>query len=271
MPITKIPLTERRFRDGSGVQYLKDGRVRCQAIAKSKVRKWRAENNDYETPVEEFWPECQCHLAAMPGMFVCNYHGGMAPHMKTARTIIDVMPIDLAGKFATLQDNSDYMDNRENILAITARQWQLLERMQQEAGGEEAWNMVEEALVELRRGDDSKAELLLSSALKSIQQEKDAWAEIYKSSEVIKDLRATQVKTAKELRLMATADQVLSFIRNIQQAIVDGAKQYIDEPKKQASFLQYVSGEIARFANIGPATVSARLESGRREMGRDAE
>ena len=266
-----MPIGERRFREGTGEQYLKDGRVRCQAMAKSKIRVWRATFNDYDTPTEEIWPECQCHLAAIPGGFTCNFHGGLTPRTNRPNTILDVMPLDLAEKMAVLQDSSDYMDNRENILMITARQWELLERMQQEAGGEKAWEMVEEALIELRRGDDSKAEALLSSALRGIEQEKEAWGEIYRSSEVIKDLRSTQVRTAKELRLMATADQVLAFIRNIHQAIIDGAKQYIDEPKKQTSFLQYISGEIERFANISPATVSARLEPGRGEVGRNAE
>jgi len=267
----KMSLSERRFRDGTGVQYLQDGRVRCHSIAKSKVRKWREENNDYETPVEDFWPECQCHLAAIPGSFVCSFHGGLTPHKNRPNSILDVMPMDLAEKMAVMLDSAEYMDSREDILLVKARQWELLEQMQQEAGGPQAWEKVEEALVELRRGDEQKAEALLSSAVKAVHTEREAWDEIYKASEVIKDLRATQVKTAKELRLMATADQVLAFIRNIQQAIIDGAKEYIDEPKKQARFLQYVSGEISRFANLGPATVSARLESGRREVGRDAE
>lgn len=264
-------LSERRFREGTGIQYLKDGRVRCQSVAKARVRRWREEFSDYDTPVEELWPECQCHLAAVPGMFVCSFHGGLSVFKSKPKSILDVMPLDLAEKMAVMLDSSEYMDSREDILLIKARQWELLEQLQQESGGQEAWDRVEEALVELRRGETTKAELLLSSALRAVQTEKEAWGEIYKSSEVIKDLRATQVKTAKELRLMATADQVLAFIRNIQQAIIDGAKEYIDEPKKQARFLQYISGEISRFANISPATVSARLEPGRGDVGRDAE
>lgn len=259
----QLTTTEKRFRDGSGVRFLDNGEVRCQAQSKAQLRKWREVNDDFTTPAENIWPECQCPLGAIPGMFTCHFHGGRTPSKNKPKSIFDVIPLDLGEKLKVLMEHPDYISRREDMLLIKARQWEILEEMQASVGGEEAWGMVSEAVVEIRKGNEVAGLSLLEDALQQSRSKAEAWKEWERSEELLKDLTNTEVKSAKELKLMASADQVAMFINNIYGVIMRGAEKYIDNPLQQSQFIQYIAGEIGRFANVSPAAISFQLGSGR--------
>jgi hypothetical protein len=256
--------SEQRFRSKEGVQYIKSsGRVRCQAVSNSRARKWREEFDDYDTHTADLWPECQCPNPAVDGMFVCKYHGGMTPKKKNApRSLLDVMPVDLAEKFSVLYNNPDYISRKDDILLLQARQWTLIERLEQETGSQEAWDDIHEALVCLNRGDEPSAKFLIEKALESKKAEDKIWDEVRKNSSIIKDLTNTQVRSAKELQAMATAEQVNSLIANIITVIIAGANKYIDDDRHRSTFLSTVSTEVQRFTNTGVAAVVGHLTEG---------
>ena len=261
-----MSVTEKRWREKSGQQYLADGiSVRCQAISKGQARKWRLENDDYETPTDELWPECQCTHGALPGAFVCFWHGGKSKLAQKARGIVDVVPYDLGEKIKILLDDPYYISRREDIALLRARQYELLESLQETLGSEEAWGTVDDALYELMRGNDEIAAEMLKKALQSTKDTKHVWDEMYKLENVLKDMTGTEVKTAKEMRTMATAEQVGRLMSRMYDILMYGAEKYIDNKQQQTAFLQYVARELTGAVNFGAFTVSGELESGSRE------
>jgi hypothetical protein len=265
--MVNISIPEQRFRANSGTRYLENGRIRCHGQSKGKLRKWREKFEDYETPNEDIWPDCQCKEAAIDGQFVCGFHGGLTPMKKNPpRTIADVLPLNLSEKYKTLLANPDYISRKDDILLMVARNWELLEELQKEAGSEEAWGMAHEALVLLNRGEIEKAKDELNQALTHIKDEREIWNEIYRNAGVLQGLTNTQVKTAKELRQMATAEQVGALMNRVFAVISEGIERYIDSSIRQAQFLGYVTGEFQRLANVSPATIIEQLGAGDGEV-----
>lgn len=268
-----MTITEKRFREASGEQYMATGAVRCQAQSKGRLRKWREEFEDYETPAEDIWPECQCNRSAEPGAFACKWHGGATPKKDGSppRSLLDVLPVDLASKFKALAENPAYWSRREDILLMQARVWELMEDLQAVAGSEEAWGMVEEALVALRRGDELSAIELLREATSHHDNRRHIWNEIRSNENVIKELTNTQIRTIKDLKQMATTEQVTALVMNLYEIVANGAKEYIDDPIKQSKFLQQLSRAVARFANLSPQAVGYQIGSGRDPSNGEAE
>lgn len=261
----KLPTTERRFREGTGVRYLIDGRIRCHALSKGALRKYREECNDYDSPAEDLWPECQCNKAAEAGAFACRWHGGMTPKVnsESPRSILDVMPLDLAEKMKMLMDDPQYLNRREDILLLKARVLELLDDLNAAAGGEEAWGYVAEAKVALSKGREEEALMLLEESLKHADKRKEIWSEIRKNELVVKELTNTQVRTAEKLQQMATTEQVMATITSIYEFVLNESKKYIHDATDRSMFYKGLSAAIYRYANLSPETVSRQIESGR--------
>lgn len=256
-------ITEKRWRECSGQQYMSDGlTVRCQAVAKGQVQRWREEHDDRLTPTEELWPECQCTRAAEPGAYVCRWHGGYSPGANQARSIYDVVPLDLGNKLKTLLEDPYYMSRREDIALLRARQWELLEALSENMGGLEAWGTVDDALYELERGKEQEAAQLLREALRQTKETQRSWDEIYKVSNVLKDMTSTEVKTVKEMRSMATAEQVGRLMERILNILTYGAEKYIEDKRQQSSFLQYIAREFVGATNLRALATGEQLEPG---------
>ena len=265
-------ITEERFRKGLGAQFMADNRtVRCQGTSKNQVRRWREENHDYETPTEDLWPDCQCTRGAVPGAFACKWHGGITKSKNPPRSMLDVLPIDLAGKFKTLVDNPSYISRRDEIALIQARNWELMEELDQETGSEESWGMVTEALVQIKRGNHIVAHEILENALKGIHKQTSIWQEIRANSLVLKDLTNTQIRTAEKLQAMATVEQVSALIKNILGAITDGAAKYIDDKGARNQFLLDIAGRVSGLTNAGAFPVITGTSRVSAEVYRDSE
>lgn len=239
-----MSITEQRWIDNSGERYLVDGRIRCQAVSKGKLRKWREEFNDYEIAAEDTWPETQCKNAAEDGYYACRFHGGKSVRKKLPENIFETLPEELAYKMRVLYGNPDYMSRKEDILLIKARQWELLESLNDELPSSEAWGMVEDGLYKIRVGEDIEGIFLIDAALNSVKRQEVVWQEIYKSEGVIKDLTNTQVKTAKELRLMASQEQVMRMLESIYDIMLEKADQFISDETQRNRYIQSVASDI---------------------------
>lgn len=269
----QMTISERRFREGKGVHYLKNGSIRCHAISKTKVRAWRLEHNDEETPTQELWPDCQCGRAALPGLFLCKYHGGLTRKAgnKNPKSILDVVPVDLRNKLKTLFDSPDYISRKQDILLLKARQWELLENLNSTLGGQDAWELVHDAIEQLRSGEVDVAETLLEQATDSIRQEKEIWDEVYRAETIIKDLTTAEVKNAKELRSMVTAEQVMALVSKIYDTIAESLEKYIEDPKDRREALYYIGSRFGQFTNLGYGNSFKELAEGSRPDKRDSE
>lgn len=256
-------LSEQRFRSGSGIQYCANGKVRCQAVSVLQVNRWRETYNDYETPIAQLWPECQCGNAAVDGYFVCEFHGGIvARRTGGIRSFYDVIPVDMREIVDALIENPTYIDRREDIIVMQAMVWDLLQTLGTKVGSAEAWSMVREAHIALKNGDEATAAMLLDSALSAEEDKRDIRAEIRDTEKVLKDLTKTQVSTAKELRLMATSEQILALLNNIQNLIRDSGAKYIDDSEALNEFYTDIAAGIRRFANLSHVVTSRQLDSG---------
>lgn len=246
-------ITEKRFLEGSGQKYLADGRtIRCQAVSNTKLMKLRAERDDYTSPSEAFWPDAQCSLRAVPGAFVCKFHGGAAL-IKRGVKLLDTVPLDLADKIQRLSENPSYLSSREEILLMQARVWQLVEKLDSdEFGSEEAWEMVGLAIRRLRKGDITSAIEFLEKALEHTTLERETWREIKSTTETLSALRTAQTKTIKEMRMWASMEQVTNLVLNIQQIITDAGEKFIDDDRTRTRYLQYVGDRIFRLVNLSP-------------------
>lgn len=263
-------VAERRFREGSGEKYLLNGEMRCQGISVSQIRKWREAHNDYDTPNEDLWPECQCHQPAVDSMYVCRFHGGHQ-RPKMVRTLMDAIPIDMQDKFRAMMEDPVYISLREDIALMRTRMISVLESINEGVGNPEAWGYVSDALYELRRGNEDVAEERLVTALKEAAQDRQAWEEIREIQKLLKDTKGMEVKTAATLKTMATAEEVSRLIARVLDILTRGAEKYIDGKIQQTLFLTYVSGELARAVNFGPVAVGGLLEAGSREIISDTE
>lgn len=255
-------IAEQRYREGSGERFLKNGEVRCQAISKGQMRRYREEHEDWDTPSADLWPECQCVKAAIPGTFVCYYHGGGGREKLPVKNVLDVIPLDLREKVELLMGDPNYISHREDIAILRARQWELLQQLEERSDGEETWGLVSEALYELRHSNEDSAAKLLEQALKTVDDGKNLWKEYYTVEKLVSDNKMAEVKTAKELQSMATAEQVGRLMNRVYEVLTSGAEKYIEDKHAQSGFLRFVAGELNRAINFSPATVIGLLESG---------
>lgn len=256
-----VPTTERRFKEGSGERYLKDGRTRCHAMSKAKLRRLRAERNDYDSDNDVFWPEAQCRNEAVYGKYACKFHGGESPTSKP-KDVYDVLPYDLVEKLQLIEQQPDYISRKFDIQLMEARRLQLLEELRDEVGSDEIWDMLSESHRYMSKGDTVKAEALLQRALTSHVDSSSKWEEIYRIEDKLKDLTNTQVKTAKELRIMATAEQVTGIFAEVQRVFLMAGEEFFDDTVARSRFYEFVAKRIADLGGSRTAAFSAQLNSG---------
>lgn len=257
-----MSVTEDRWRAHTGQRYCGDGRVRCQALAKGKLRRLRARANDWESDSETFWPEAQCMRAAVPGTFACRLHGGLSP-AATPRTLEDMMPLDLAEKYRLIRSNPEYLSRRDEIELLQARVYQLVERLDPDLGHSTQWDLVESATRSLQQGDPTTALGTLREALQIAQDEQKSWSEIRDIMGSLKDLTNTQIKTIKEMRLMATTEEVGRLMVALQKFLMDlGDKYFGDDAAQRTRFLTDAAAGLAGLTNTQPRTTLPQLVAG---------
>lgn len=249
-PISK---PEQRFKDNSGERLTGAGKVRCHGLAKSKIRRWREAYDDYDTPTDALWPECQCEQAAVEGQYVCRFHGGLTPRtVNPPRTMLDVMPLDMAEKYRVVMESPDYISRKADINLIQVRIQMLLEDLQKEADSEEVWGLIHEAIVKIKRGDTVNALDYLERAAETRDSKREVWKEIYQTEKLLADLTTTQMKTAKDLQSMATIEQVSALMSTLVNLINMGAQNYIPDPMDRSQFTRTIVTEINRLMGTTP-------------------
>jgi hypothetical protein len=261
--MTRMKTSEKRFREGKGVRFLKDGvTVRCHAVTKEQMDRSREEAGDPDLDSSDVWPEGQCSKAAEPGTFLCHFHGGKTPN-SAHNPLAAFMPIDLAQKIEIIASNGDYLSRRGDINALMALNAQLFERM----GGADVLHPAVrtklEAVVEkIKNNALIEAINDIQSLLDKTYDEKELRAEVRENMSLLKGMTQTQVTTAKELRLMATTDSVTNIVMRIFDSITKNSQKYIPDAELARPFLLAVAGDIRRLVNAGDAGTSLSLGDG---------
>lgn len=252
---------EQRFRDGTGERYMKNGKVRCHGSSKTKIKQLRIKYNDPTLRAADLWPECQCAWPAVEGTFGCSLHGGDSPNANK-RSVSDWMPIDLREKLEILETNQDAIFNRDSELKqLVARNAQLYESMEDLVLGIEAYQAIAEARKNLSAGDVGAAMTLLNIALEDARTEREVMSEIRENIKLLDKLTNTQFMIRKELKLMATVEQVKSLLEGLYRGFEKLAQDYIPDDGVRVKAVQQFAAMLRQQANA--RHVSAGLTDGK--------
>ena len=238
-------VSEKRWHEGLGKRYMEGdvNRVRCQAVAKGKLRQIRLKRNDPDLTSSDVWPEAQCTRGAIEGTFLCNFHGGTSPQI-VKKSLMDFMPIDLQEKFQVFVDNPDLMNRYIEIATLQSRNAQLLERMEDMEIGKEAYYGIVDAVRLIRSGEVELGTESILGALRDVRDEPVMWDEIRNNTKMIDTLTRTQVGLEKDYSLMSSMDQVRSMIEGIYLAVQRVLTTYVQDESVRQLMIREIAAAI---------------------------
>ena len=228
----KMVVTEQRFREGSGHQYLRDGITpRCHAVSKTNLRRLRVERGDLNLTSEDVWPEGQCIQAAEPGAYACRFHGGATLAIERRDNIAShgMIPLDMHEKIKILQQNPDYISREMQIWEVLAMNAQLYEKMEELGGGPDSFEKILVGLAMVEGGRIADGIKGIREIVLSEKAQRELRDELRTNMSLLKELTKVQVSTAKELKTMATTDQVMNMVEGIVDDFISIVKEVIGE------------------------------------------
>lgn len=246
-----MSVTERRYFEGLGQRFLGDGvTIRCHGVSKTRLRERREELGNPDLTSDDVWPELQCSRGAMPGAYACKFHGGASLGVKRAETINDILPIPLRNALELVLNNPDYMNRKQEMDQLVARNVQLFETMQGHEGGLTSWEIVDDACELLERGEVVKGLATLKVAKDNMLREYGAWDEVRENMALLDRLTRTQVSTAKTMQQMMTTEQAMVMVEKVFQINIDAVERFIEDESIARKFINYISGELRKFNDL---------------------
>lgn len=233
-------LTEVRFYDEHGERYLKNGKVRCQAMSKTRWREYKEENPEADRTDPEVFRELQCTNAAIADKLLCKYHGGLSDDVPRFN-IIHYMPLDLQDIYRAVQDSPELLSRYQEISLMQARTVQLLESLQDGPLTETSYDVISRGLREIDRGDIQSGMETIRSALDKNKNEREVWDEIRQNTKEIDKLHRTQFTTEKELQTMSTREQVLNLITRLSEGIIHAIQIEVKDKDTQIRLYERIS------------------------------
>lgn len=256
-----IPISEQRYRDGLGHRFLQNGvTVRCQGVSKTKIRQLRITRNDPDLTSDDVWPEAQCIKSAEPDKLLCKFHGGRTPN-EGKRRISDFMPLDLREKYEIFEKNPDIINRYIELAQLQARNASLFEQYEDLVLGEEAYETVTEARRLLARGDVVDAGHLLDIALQDAKSEREIWDELRKNMDLVDKLTRTQFSIEKELKTLATREQVTALMNGLFDAVVKAVEANVGDKDIANRILVQFGGAARQLANL--SSVGSSITAGK--------
>lgn len=226
----KPDTAKRRFLDGTGERFTGDGRIRCHAVSMYKLRQKAGPENRRLTD-EEIWPDCQCRLAATPGVYVCRFHGGHHKHRKQD-DMNSYVKTNLADRVLLALQDPEILDQRKNIALLEARNSQLLEQL--ESGGLTQYDSLQalrRGVNKIKAGDVADGVSSITATLDALADTKASWDELRTNMRTIQGLQQAEVKRQKEMRLTLTAEQVMAKFEQLVQGVLAAVEKNVSDPK----------------------------------------
>lgn len=261
MPYKYKSIGKRRFMAGTGVRFLPDGRVRCQAVRRSVSKRLKRENPEIKT--KDLFPEYQCRLPARNGYYVCRWHGagwdggpGPGRQDKLARKKTDYIKDDLADKYRTFSEDPELFNMRHTASLMQARNAELLEDLAEGSlSHPKKIDSLRRGLL-LAKGGDTEGFKIIESVIDSLDNERLAWEEIRKNSTVFKDVTNAEINRVKEMRLALNSEQVFSLIERLADLMVKAVTEQVDLPQPtQQKLLSIISGGVHDIIGTGSRTL----------------
>ena len=109
---------------------------------------------------------------------------------------------------------------------------QLYEEMNLHVGAEETAQVIEDALKLIERGGANipLGVRFIQEAVSGRKARAEITRELRKNMDLMNKLTTTQVRTAKELKSMATAEQVFSLVETFYRVVVETLEKHLDDP-----------------------------------------
>jgi len=254
-----MSVTEERFRQGTGERYLKNGKVRCQAVAKGKLRKLREETGNKDLTSEEAWPAAQCEWPAEEGAFACELHGGASTTLQP-KSLLDFMPMDLREMAREFEQSPDITTNqRDTIIALIVRNSQLFEELY-DALSTKSVKQIHKYLDLIESGDIVVGTRGIREILKAAYDERETWNEFRENSKTIGKLIETQLKVFDKMQQIATVDQVLALLERLNDIMQSVVTRYITDPDlRNTIMLEFSRQARDKVGMAGPGVDVSRL------------
>lgn len=262
---------QRRFIEGKGQRYTGGGKIRCQAVGRTKLRRMRAERNNPDLKSDDVWPEGQCVFAARPGYYVCRYHGGgkvggAAPgrpkEKMEEKGLTKYIKKSLGQMYQEYAADPTLFDQRQNAALLSARNAELLQDLASSAMVDaNNFKTLVKATDEIKSGNVTKGVALLDGLIAKVSKEREAWNEIRQNISAVKDLTNAEMSRLKEMRHMLTADQVISKFDRFADVVLRAVDQYVDDPEARKNILKMLTGGTRDFIGSTGNTVIEQVRS----------
>lgn len=261
---------KKRWIKNLGQRYTAAGQVRCQAVAKGKLRKLREKNPDITK--DEAFPQAQCAYTAVPGYFVCKLHGarinpkgvnGKKDDIDIMEDIKDILPHDLLDKYLMFYSDGELFNQRQNAALLSARNAELIEDIK--LANISSPHFVAEArrAIRLIEGGDIITGLdILKELLDNVEDKKKAWDEIRTNTKAISQFSKVEIDRVKEMRLSLTSEQVFGIIDQLASAFMDAVENEIVDPTIKRRVLGRAAGGITRIVGAGSNALLNQAEPG---------
>lgn len=224
----QVGTLERRWNEGIGERYMADGKtIRCQGVARGRLRQRREEIGDPNLTAGDMWPELQCVKSVVPGTFGCKWHNGEGEDVELA----DYVPTDMLDKMRVLTSDPGYMNRQLEINHLRARNMQIFEEIDDMPfGGAHTAREILSGLKKIEKGDIVEGSEQIRSALSDRNREDQLWSEYRLNTGLIKDLTATQTKTAVAMRTAMTVDQAHALVDRMTDDFIHSLETHITDP-----------------------------------------
>ena len=260
--------SKERFEGGLGKRYMRNGKIRCQAVSKTYLKHVREEASDPTIKAADVWPKGQCKKAAEEGMYLCKYHGGMSTNTRK-HDLSDYLPPDMYALFERVRNSPELLSRYEDIAILKTRTMQLLDRASNLNTGPNVSKRIAKGVEFIESGDVNRGVLIIKKAVTDIQSDSEVWDEIRKNSETISKLHNTQVATEKELRQNLTREQYITALNYIYRMLLQGAEEVVTDPYERTQLITRYAGGIRQLIGSGITRVvdEARVLSANTETG----
>lgn len=199
-----------------------------------------------------------CKRSPAQGRTRCMKHGGATPrglaHPSTTHgRYSKSMPTRMVADYEAALADPNLLSTRDDIAKLTARQADLLKRVDSGEAGV-LWGAMRKALVDFRKaragGDVDKMNAAmgdLEAAVAAGNSDYTAWRELMAVTEQVRKLRETERKLLEAHNAVITKEQAIIFARSILHAVND----HVEDRKTLAKISNAI--DLALGAMGGPS------------------
>jgi hypothetical protein len=230
--------------------------VRCQAVSKTKLRRIRVERgldpDDKSVGPDDVWPEAQCERPAFRGKLLCGGKGGHGGDSVSVPEfdMLSFMPVDMQDMLRAVMSNPHLLSRRFEMHQLLARIMLLYKKLaDDEALGDTSLTIIQQALIDIAKGEVVKGTLAIQIALDKRINERDTYREIFSAMSLLKDMTKTEVSSIKELRGVVTQEQVIALLIGVADDVNKALEEHIDDPRTRQQIAESVDRDTRRRFN----------------------